>query len=62
MENSPILIISGTNRPGSNAMRVSNILLKHYQSQQKQASIFSLTDLPKEISKAPPTPPNPPQW
>ena len=31
MANGPILIISGTNRPDSNALKVANIIRGHYQ-------------------------------
>ena len=56
----PILIVSGTNRPGSNALRVSKVLLGHYQRLNVAAEVLSLTDLPLEVfdgaaySKKPP--------
>jgi NAD(P)H-dependent FMN reductase len=43
------LIISGTNRPGANALRVSQVLLEQYRAANLPAEIFSLADLPKEI-------------
>ena len=45
----PILIISGTNRPNSNARRVTGILGGHYERLGVAHEIFSLTDLPREI-------------
>lgn len=45
----PILIISGTNRPASNARRVAGILGDNYQRLGIAHEIFSLTDLPREI-------------
>jgi chromate reductase, NAD(P)H dehydrogenase (quinone) len=47
--NGPILIISGTNRPGSNAMKVARVLMGHYQAQSVQVELFSLIDLPREV-------------
>jgi NAD(P)H-dependent FMN reductase len=49
MNERPILIISGTNRPDSNAMRVSRVLLEHYKKAGAKAEIFSLIDLPREV-------------
>jgi NAD(P)H-dependent FMN reductase len=43
-----ILIISGTNRPGSNAMRVARTLEHHYGRIDVPAEIFSLAELPCE--------------
>jgi chromate reductase, NAD(P)H dehydrogenase (quinone) len=45
----PILIISGTNRPNSNALRVATIILSHYETAKIPAEIYSLAQLPKEI-------------
>ncbi len=44
-----ILIVSGTNRPDSNALKVSKILLGHYQAAGVDADIYSLADMPQEI-------------
>src|SRR5690349_15936719 len=44
-----ILIISGTNRPDSHAMKVARVLLKHYEAQKTAAEIYSLTELPPEV-------------
>jgi len=46
---SPIMIISGTNRANSNALRISKIVLSHYQSAKIAAEIFNLEDLPPEV-------------
>ena len=44
-----ILVISGTNRPNSNAFNVSRVLLNHYQKAGAKAEILSLTELPHEV-------------
>jgi chromate reductase, NAD(P)H dehydrogenase (quinone) len=49
MATGPILIISGTNRPGSNAMRVARVLEAHYGAAGAAAEIYSLHDLPPEM-------------
>src|SRR5688572_33143268 len=57
---SPILIISGTNRANSNALRISRIIHGHYRSANIEAEIFNLEDMPHEVfnptsySKKPP--------
>ncbi len=45
----PILIISGTNRPESHALKISRILLSHYEELKYPAELYSLTELPPEI-------------
>jgi chromate reductase, NAD(P)H dehydrogenase (quinone) len=49
MSDRPILIISGTNRPGSNTRRVALAVLEHYQRHQLPAELFDLVDLPTEV-------------
>jgi NAD(P)H-dependent FMN reductase len=49
MPDRQILIISGTNRPDSNAMRVSKLIEGHYRAIGVAPNLFSLTDLPREI-------------
>ncbi len=44
-----ILIISGTNRPGANALKVSNILKAHYAAAGVDAEVYSLAEMPREI-------------
>ncbi len=44
-----ILIISGTNRPGANALKVSKILKAHYAAAGEAAEIYSLSEMPREI-------------
>jgi len=44
-----ILVISGTNRPGSNALRLARIVLGHYHNANAAAELFSLAELPPEI-------------
>lgn len=49
MPSGEILIISGTNRPNANALRISQLLLGHYRELGGKAEIYSLADLPAEI-------------
>jgi chromate reductase, NAD(P)H dehydrogenase (quinone) len=49
MENGPILIVAGTNRPQSNALRIAQILKGHYDKAGVKTDLFSLTDLPREV-------------
>jgi NAD(P)H-dependent FMN reductase len=44
-----ILILSGTNRPGSNALKVANIVKRHYDAIGAETSIYSLAEMPPEI-------------
>src|SRR5438093_6755032 len=46
---SPIMIISGTNRANSNALRISRIVQSHYQRAKIAAELFNLEELPGEI-------------
>lgn len=45
----PILIISGTNRPESHALKIARILESHYRRLNVPAVLFSLADLPAEV-------------
>ena len=49
MSEKSILIVSGTNRPGANALKVAKILEGHYQASGTPVRIFSLADMPAEI-------------
>lgn len=49
MGSGPILIISGTNRPDANALKVSKVILSHYQSASAGAEILSLGEMPREV-------------
>ncbi|HEX3358251.1 MAG TPA: NAD(P)H-dependent oxidoreductase [Tepidisphaeraceae bacterium] len=49
MANSTILIISGTNRPDSNALKVAHIIEGHYRKVSVTTDLLSLTDLPIEV-------------
>lgn len=49
MDPRPILIISGTNRPDSNCLKVARIIETHYTAAGLSAELFSLADLPPEI-------------
>lgn len=52
MPSGPILVISGTNRPGANALKVASIVLGHYKSLNIAAELYSLAELPREIFDA----------
>ena len=45
----PIMIISGTNRPNSNALRLARIVEAHYRGLQVPVELYSLADLPREV-------------
>jgi NAD(P)H-dependent FMN reductase len=45
----PILIISGTNRPNANALRVAHVLLEHYRRAEMPIDLFSLAEMTPEI-------------
>jgi chromate reductase, NAD(P)H dehydrogenase (quinone) len=45
----PLLIISGTNRPDANALKVAKVLESHYRAAQIPAELFSLAEMPPEI-------------
>lgn len=47
-----ILIISGTNRPGANALKVSQIVQAHYAAAGIEAELYSLSEMPREIFDA----------
>jgi chromate reductase, NAD(P)H dehydrogenase (quinone) len=49
MSGHPILIVSGTNRPGSNAMRIATVVKRHYQRLGIDAEMLSLVDLPRDL-------------
>lgn len=44
-----IEVISGTNRPGSNALKISGIIQKHYAAQRVEARVLDLQELPPAI-------------
>src|SRR5687767_4323562 len=49
MPDRPILIISGTNRPKSNALRISCVLAGHYRDLGAPHELLDLQDLPREM-------------
>lgn len=49
MPNGPILIISGTNRPNSNALKVARVLEAHYQRAGATTDLLNLEHLPAEV-------------
>jgi chromate reductase, NAD(P)H dehydrogenase (quinone) len=44
-----ILIVSGTNRPGANALRVAKLVESHYRAIGVEPNLLSLNELPREI-------------
>jgi NAD(P)H-dependent FMN reductase len=52
MSDRPILIISGTNRPGANALRVAKIIEAHYAKEQAHVEVLSLAEMTPEIFDA----------
>ena len=49
MGNGPILIISGTNRPNANALRVARVIERNYAASNEPCELLSLVDLPREM-------------
>jgi NAD(P)H-dependent FMN reductase len=49
MPDRPILIISGTNRPGANALRIARIIQSHYANAQAKTELLSLSEMTPEI-------------
>lgn len=49
MPDRPILVISGTNRPGANALRVAKVVEGHYRALGVPVQLFSLAEMPVEV-------------
>ena len=49
MTESPILLISGTNRSGSNSMKIARIIEGHYRKASVPVSLLGMDELPAEI-------------
>ena len=49
MPSGPILIISGTNRPGSNALKIARLIETHYRAVDAPTELLSLEQLPQEV-------------
>jgi NAD(P)H-dependent FMN reductase len=49
MATGPILIISGTNRPNSNALKVARAVERHYAGARVPTELLNLEDLPPEL-------------
>jgi chromate reductase, NAD(P)H dehydrogenase (quinone) len=49
MPDRPILVVSGTNRPNSNTLRVARLVAEHYQKQNLAVDLFDVTDMPREV-------------
>jgi NAD(P)H-dependent FMN reductase len=49
MANGPILLISGTNRPNANAMKITRVLEREYRALGIAVDVYSLAELPREI-------------
>lgn len=62
MAKGPILIISGTNRPDSNALKVAKIAQAHYQRGQIPVDLYSLAEMPREIFDPSSYGSKPPSW
>jgi NAD(P)H-dependent FMN reductase len=45
----PIMVISGTNRPESSALKLARIVAGHYSALDLAADLLSLCDLPREV-------------
>ncbi|HEX8341833.1 MAG TPA: NAD(P)H-dependent oxidoreductase [Tepidisphaeraceae bacterium] len=44
-----ILIIAGTNRPGSSTFKIATVLQAHYAAAGIESEIYSLTEMPPEL-------------
>lgn len=44
-----IEVVSGTNRPGANALKIARQLVAMYEKEGAEVSLFNLQDLPQEI-------------
>ncbi|CAN5508484.1 NAD(P)H-dependent oxidoreductase [soil metagenome] len=62
MAKGPILIISGTNRPESNALKVASLVRGHYQRAKVAVDFYSLAEMPREIFDATSYATKPPAW
>ena len=49
MAERPILVVSGTNRPKSNARRIAGILAEHYARLGVAHEVLALEELPREV-------------
>jgi NAD(P)H-dependent FMN reductase len=49
MSDRPIMVISGTNRPDSNALKVSKIVFGHYQKLGVKSELLSLAEMPAQV-------------
>ena len=49
MATAPILLVSGTNRPGASALKVARVIEANYREHQIPVELYSLADLPQEV-------------
>jgi chromate reductase, NAD(P)H dehydrogenase (quinone) len=49
MADHPILILSGTNRPASNTLKIAKSILAQYHQQNLSAELYDLADLPPAV-------------
>lgn len=49
MATGPILVISGTNRPNANSLRIAKIVEQKYIALKAPVEVYSLADLPAEL-------------
>jgi len=59
---SPILLISGSNRPGANALRIAKVIEAHYVAQGVPVDLYNLMDMPAEIFSPTSYATKPPSW
>ena len=45
----PILVVSGTNRPGSSTLKIARAVAGHYRRLGMPADLYDLSDLPPEL-------------
>jgi chromate reductase, NAD(P)H dehydrogenase (quinone) len=62
MPDGPILVISATNRPGCNALKIAKIILSHYKSTGAPAELYSLSEMPRELFDPTSYAQKPPAW
>jgi chromate reductase len=49
MDHQSILIVSGTNRPGSNTVKIARIVERHYRDAAVSAELYDLENLPRDL-------------
>jgi len=49
MAGHPILIVSGTNRPASNTLKIAKIVAEQYRLQNLETQLYDLTEMPASV-------------